>query len=157
MDANTLLIAGLFTLLPIFELRGGIPYGLARGGDPFLIYLLCVSLNALVAPMVFLFLSTVHTLLERVPAYRNLFSRLVERSRLRMRSKVAKYGYFGVALFVAVPLPITGAYTGALGAWVLGMEPKRACLAIAVGVSVAGIVVSLVAYYGIQALAFFVR
>ena len=114
-------------------------------------------MNALVAPMVFLFLSTVHSLLERVPAYRKLFSRLVERSRLRIGSKVSRYGYLGVALFVAVPLPITGAYTGALGAWVLGMEPRKACLAIAVGVSVAGIVVSLVAYFGIQALAFLVR
>ncbi len=58
---------------------------------------------------------------------------------------------------MAIPLPITGAWTGALGAWVLGMNPKKSFLAITAGVVVAGIVVTLVAYFGIKALSFFLK
>ena len=157
METNTLLFTAVLTLLPISELRGGIPYALARGVNPLIAYGLCIVLNALVGPLMFTFLSTIHKLLDKSQLYHALFSRLVERSRKKVQTKIARYGYIGVAFFVAVPLPITGAYTGALGAWVLGMEARKACYAIALGVCVAGVLVSLVSYFGIQALSLFLR
>ncbi|MBT3274759.1 MAG: small multi-drug export protein, partial [Spirochaetales bacterium] len=63
----------------------------------------------------------------------------------------------GLALFVAVPLPITGAYTGTLGAWVLGMDPKKTFLAVFLGVIISATVVTIVSYLGIEALSFFTK
>jgi uncharacterized membrane protein len=147
----------LLCLLPISELRGGLPYALAHGLVPWKAYLLCVAVNGLVAPLVFFFLATVHGLLERFQWYRHIFEKLVARSRRRVHEKVEKYGYAGLIVFVAIPLPITGAYTGALGAWVLGMEARKSFLAIFAGVLVAGIVVTAVYQLGVQALYIFIK
>jgi len=64
---------------------------------------------------------------------------------------------FGIMLFVAIPLPITGAYTGTLGAWILGMSRRKTILAALGGVIISGIIVSIVATLGIQAFSFFIK
>ena len=65
-----------------------------------------------------------------------------------MSDKVGKYGLLGLMLFVAIPLPITGAWTGTIGAWVMGLDRKKSILFILLGVLVAGIVVSAVVATG---------
>ncbi len=157
MIRNTLLITGILTLLPISELRGGIPYALSQSLNPIFTYLYCVALNILVTPVVFAFLSTLHGYLYRWKAYRQFFEHIIKRTRKKIAPKVEKYGYLGLTIFVAIPLPVTGAYTGAIGAWILGMGKKRSFLAISVGVAIAGIIVSLVSYYGIKTLYFFIK
>jgi len=156
--SEAFLWAGLFCLLPISELRGGLPYALSQGIGLVPAYLFCVFVNLLVAPVVLVFLNTLHRILLPLRPYRWLFDRLVARARRRVESRVQKYGPWGLAVFVGIPLPITGAYTGALGAWILGMKPRTAIPAISVGVLAAGIVVAL-AYYlvtevGVEALRF---
>jgi uncharacterized membrane protein len=141
LSLNKLLFTAFLTLLPIAELRGGLPFALANGMHPLLAYGYCVLLNILVAPLVLLFLSTMHKLLYKWKTYAKIFNRLIERSRKKVKAKVDKYGYLGLTIFVAIPLPITGAYTGALGAWVLGMDKKKSFLAISIGVCIAGIIV----------------
>lgn len=143
------------SLTPISELRGAVPYALAQGVHPLVAYLVCVAANALVGPLVYVFLGSVHRLLSHLAPYRRLFAALVARARTRVQQKVERYGYVGLALFVAIPLPVTGAYTGALGAWVLGMRPRGVFLAVGCGVVVAGVVVTLVSYLGITALGIF--
>jgi uncharacterized membrane protein len=86
-----------------------------------------------------------------------LFDRIVERSRRKVHAKVEKYGYAGLILFVAIPLPITGAYTGTLGAWILGMDRRKTVLAVFGGVIIAGIIVATVSILGIKALHFFLK
>jgi uncharacterized membrane protein len=157
LTPQTFAIAALLSLLPISELRGAIPYALAHGVPPAIAYVYCVALNALVGPFVFLFLSTVHRLMFRIAWYRRVFGRLIERARHRVEKKVARYGYLGIVLFVAIPLPVTGAYTGSLGAWVLGLDRGKTYLAVAIGVVLAGLVVSIVAYFGIGALSLFIK
>jgi uncharacterized membrane protein len=157
VSPNTIPISLLLSLLPIAELRGGLPYALAGGVPPLPAYLMCVAANALVSPLVFLFLSSLHRLLDRWPAYHRLFERIIERSRRKIHGAVERFGYWGLMVFVAIPLPLTGAYTGALGAWVLGMRRGKAMLFIALGVAVAGVVVSLVYLLGVQALGFFLK
>ena len=70
---------------------------------------------------------------------------------------VERYGYLGIMLFVAIPLPITGAWTGTLGAWILGMDRRKSILAVAAGVVIAGVIVSLVVGLGIGALSIFTK
>jgi uncharacterized membrane protein len=157
MTIKTLVFTALITLTPIFELRGAIPYALAFDVPILLAFILCVVLNALIGPLLFLFLNTAHKLLFHLAWYQKLFDRLVDRARRKVADKVDKYGYLGLALFVAIPLPITGAYTGTLGAWVLGMDPKKTFLAVALGALIAGIIVTGVVILGIEAFSFFVK
>ncbi len=111
----------------------------------------------LVGPIAWLFLSTLHRLLSRWKPYARLFERLVERARRKVHAAVERYGYWGLVVFVAIPLPFTGAWTGTLGAWVLGMKVRKSLLAVAFGVLIAGVVVTVVAFFGIKAFSFFLK
>lgn len=151
------LITAFLSLLPISELRGAIPYALANGLSPVFTWFYCVILNAAVAPLGYLFLSTFHKFLIRYTWYKNLFERFVEKTRHKVENKVKKYGYLGITLFVAIPLPITGAYTGTLGSWILGLEPKKTFLSVLIGVMISGTIVLGIIYFGIEALSFFTK
>lgn len=150
-------MSALLSILPVSELRGAIPYALANKVSIPLAFVVCTALNMLVAPLVFLFLSTLHELLCRIRWYEQIVSHLLTRAQSKVKAKVDKYGYFGVMLFVAVPLPVTGAYTGALGAWVLGLDRRKTFLAVSAGVFIAGVVVTTVASLGIEALSLFIK
>lgn len=157
MNASTIAWAVLLSLLPIAELRGAIPYSLASGAPVGAAFALCVGANLLVGPIAWLFLSTLHRLLSRWRPYASVFERVVERARRKVHAAVERWGYWGLAVFVAIPLPFTGAWTGTLGAWVLGMEVRRSLAAVAVGVLAAGVVVTLVAFFGIKAFSIFLK
>jgi len=145
------------SILPISELRGAIPYAYFRGVPLPEAYIICVTANAFVSPLVYIFLSSVHKLFYRFRWYRTLFEKTVDRARKKIEKKVEKYEYIGVMLFVAIPLPITGAYTGTLGAWVLGLGKKRTVLAACAGVIISGLIVSLVLMFGIEVLSIFIK
>jgi uncharacterized membrane protein len=131
----------LITISPISELRGGIPLGISLGLDPWFTFFIAVVANALIFFPVFFALRLFYDkLLCRI----QLFNRYLESLRKRGKPKVDKYGFWGLALFVAVPLPLTGAYTGTILAWLLGMDWKKAFPAIGLGVVVAGVVVLLI-------------
>ncbi len=157
MNIKTFLLAGLFTFLPLLELRFGIPYSYANNFPPITGSLYCIGLNLLIAPFMFLFLNTIHSLLYKLNWYKKLFDKMVNRTRNKIHNKIEKYGYFGLMIFVAIPLPVTGAYTGALGAWIFDMKVKKSCIYIGIGVIIAGIIVSLVSYFGIEALSIFIK
>jgi uncharacterized membrane protein len=130
---------------------------MANGVPWYIAYPYAALLNALVAPVCWIFLSTLHRLFLKMAWYEDLFKRFVERARDKLRGGVEKWGWIGVALFVAVPLPVTGAWTGTLGAWVLGISKRRTMLAVILGVFCAGAVVTAVTILGIQALGFFIK
>jgi uncharacterized membrane protein len=163
LTSDTALWTALLALLPISELRGAIPFAVARGVPWYLAYPFAVAFNALVAPLCWLFLSTLHkvflNLAERplFSWYRKFFDRFVERARLKLHANLEKWGWLGLALFVAVPLPVTGAWTGTIGAWVLGLSKKRTLAAVITGVIAAGAIVTAVIILGIGALGFFTK
>jgi uncharacterized membrane protein len=132
----------LATVSPISELRGGIPLGIVKYGlDPLLIFCIAVIANALIFFPVFFALRLFYDkLLSRIP----LFNKYLDSLRKRGKPKVDKYGFWGLALFVAVPLPLTGAYTGTILAWLLDMDWKKAFPAVGLGVVVAGVIVLLI-------------
>ncbi len=155
---NDIIYTALLALLPISELRGAIPYAVLNGIGLLPAALLGTGINVLVPFIAYLFLSTIHKLLYKVGFYRNFFDRFVEKARAKVHGKVERYGYWGLLVFVAIPFPVTGAWTGTLGAWVLGMDKKKASLAIVGGVLVAGIIVSvLVAALGAGAKIIFLK
>jgi len=134
----------LATVLPISELRGGMWLGIVTFGlDPLLIFSIAVVANALIFfPIFFILRIFYDKVLFRIP----LFDRDLENLRERGKPKVDKYGFWGLFLFVAVPLPLTGAYTGTILAWLLGMNWKKAFPAVGLGVLVAGAIVLLITY-----------
>jgi uncharacterized membrane protein len=141
--------------LPLIELRGGIPYAVLFQKLPVLqTFLVCVGTNILISPAVYIFLSTVHKLLVKWEVYNNFFEKMVERTRKKIHDKVEKYGFIGIALYVAIPLPVTGAYTGTLGAWILGISKPKTILAVSIGVIIAGILVTMVVLGGEQMFGF---
>jgi uncharacterized membrane protein len=131
----------LITISPISELRGGIPLGISLGLNPWFTFFIAVVANALIFFPVFFALRLFYDkLLCRI----QLFNRYLESLRKRGKPKVDKYGFWGLALFVAVPLPLTGAYTGTILAWLLGMDWRKAFAAVGLGVVMAGVVVLLI-------------
>lgn len=157
MELSTLLTTVFLSFLPISELRGAIPYAVVRGVPLPAAFLLAVGCNILVAPFAFLFLGTLHGLLYRWALYARVFDGFVVRVRAKVGGPVEKYGYWGLLVFVAIPLPVTGAWTGAVGAWVLGMGKRKSTLYIALGVLAAGVVVSAVVGFGWGALSFLIK
>ena len=139
--AKEIALTLLITILPISELRVGIPLGISLGLDPLFTFFMAIIANALIFFPVFFALRLFYDkLLSRIP----LFDRYLDNLRKRGEPKVEKYGFWGLLLFVAVPLPITGAYTGTILAWLLGMNWKKAFPAVGLGVIVAGVVVLLI-------------
>jgi len=102
----------LASVSPISELRGGIPLGILKYElDPFFVFCIAVVANALIFfPVFFILRFFYDKVLFRIP----LFSKYLDGLRRRGKPKVDKYGFWGLALFVAVPLPLTGAYTGTI-------------------------------------------
>lgn len=142
-------ITALLALAPISELRGAIPYAYLRGAPLLQAAVMGAVINALVGPIAFTFLETLHRLLYRHLAwYVSLFDRFVERTRRKVEPKVERYGYWGIFLFVAVPFPLTGAWTGTLGAWLLGLDKKRSLLAVFGGVALSAIIVTTIIALG---------
>lgn len=154
---NILIHAILLSLLPISELRGGIPYAVANDTHIVTAFIVCVLSNMLVIPILYLFLETIHKAFYKVKIYRKLFDKWVNRTRKKAEKNVKKYGYWGVMLFVAIPLPITGAYTGTLAAWLLKLDKKRSALYLSLGVVIAGIIVSIATLTGFQIMEIFIK
>ena len=157
MSPSLFFWTAVLSFLPISELRGGIPFALAHAMPWYVAYPFAAAVNALVAPGCWIFLASLHKLFLKMKWYENFFNRFVERARRKLQGGVDRWGWLGVALFVAVPLPITGAWTGTLGAWVLGFSRRRTMAAVILGVITAGAVVTAVAVLGIGALRFFIK
>ncbi|MFA6507508.1 MAG: small multi-drug export protein [Treponemataceae bacterium] len=157
MDAVTLFWTAFLAFLPISELRGAIPFAIARGMDWRWAYVYSVGLNALVAPACWIFLSTFHKLFLKMDWYRSFFDHFVERARGKVHQQVEKWGWLGIAVFVAIPLPVTGAWTGTLGSWILGLSKRKTMLAVILGVAGAGVIVTAVVVLGVKALDLFVK
>ena len=145
------------SFLPISELRGGIPFAIAQGIPWYAAWLFAACMNALIAPACWLFLCTLHRLFLRMTWYEKFFNRFVERARKKLKAGVEKWGWLAVAAFVAIPLPMTGAWTGTLGAWVLDVGRRRTMLAVILGVMTAGAIVTAVVMLGVQALSIFIK
>lgn len=148
MTLKILFIIALTTFAPIFELRLAIPLFYREGYNLALIAVYCTFINILIAPVVFLFLNTLHKLFYKIKWYKSLFDKIVGRARTKIHRQVEKYGYIGLMFFVCLPLPFTGAYAGTLGAWILGLDKKKSLLFISLGVIIAGTIVTLLTLTG---------
>ena len=147
MKITNLFYVFFCSMLPLIELRGSIIIG--AGMDlPFLAnYVISVIGNIIPVPFILLFIRHILHWMERTPKFKlDKIAHWVMNIANKNKTRVLKYATFGLFLFVAIPLPGTGAWTGALVAAMLDMRFKRAFPTIFLGVMCAGLIMSLAAY-----------
>lgn len=141
------------SMVPIIELRGAIPAGAAFGLPFWSNYLICVIGNFLPVPFILLFIGYILDWMKKTKHFSRIALWLEEKAQ-RGSEKVQKYASLGLFLFVAIPLPGTGAWTGALVAALMKMRMKYALPSILCGVLVAGVIMALVSYGLVAGLGF---
>ena len=139
----------IISLMPILELRGGLVAAKFLEVEFVRAAGICILGNVLPIPFVLLFLKFVLDILSKWSFTKKIVTWL-EKKVEEKRPQIDKYGYLGLILFVGIPLPGTGAWTGALLAVLLKMKPLKALLSILLGVMTAGLVMSLLAFGLIQ-------
>jgi len=140
----------LVSMIPVIELRGGIPFGVALGLPYYLAFPAAVVGNLIPAPFIIVYIRRIFELMRRYfPRLNGLVDRLEKKAHLK-GERVQKYQYLGLWLFVAIPLPGTGAWTGCLAAAFLGMRLKKAMPAVVLGVLTAGCVMLGLTHVGIN-------
>lgn len=141
--------------LPISELRGAIPVAMGiYGMGPLEAYFLSVLGNLIPVVPLLLFLEPVSEYLRRYRIFDIFFTWLFSRTRRNHSESFEKYGLLALTIFVAVPLPVTGAWTGCAAAFVFGIRFKHSFPAIAAGVMIAGIIVTAVTMTGMSLIDF---
>ncbi|MFQ6051940.1 MAG: COG2426 family protein [Candidatus Hydrothermarchaeota archaeon] len=132
------------SILPFIELRGAIPIGILAYKLPVeYVFAVCVITNIGIVPIILFWLNYLLDYFLRVNVIRYFFEISVVRTRKKTENLVKKYGALGLTLFVAIPLPVTGAWTGSLAAFIFGIEQRKAILSIGLGVFIAGTIVTL--------------
>ncbi|AJD58755.1 small multi-drug export protein [Synechococcus elongatus FACHB-1061] len=139
------LLVMLMGATPLIELRGAIPLGLALNLNLGTSLIFALIGNSLVIPIVLLLLPRIIQWCEGWPPFERFWEALERRVRLKGEATVQRYGAIGLGIFVAIPLPGTGAWAGAALAVILGIRRRYALPSIGFGVLTAGILVALIA------------
>ena len=135
----------LCSMVPVIELRGAIPLGWATNIPWWLTYLLAVVGNMLPVPFILLLIRQVLTVMEKMPIkFVRAFAAWLHRKAEKNTDKIQRFGFWGLCFFIAIPLPVTGAWTGSLVAATIRMNFWRAMLSALLGVMIAGVVVTLI-------------
>jgi len=124
-------------MLPWIELRGSIPFGIGIGLNPVTVFLTAVVLNTLIFFPIFFALQFFY----KYVSHWTIVKKIVEGVRKKGGKYVEKYGTIGIALFIAIPLPGSGVWSGTLLAWLFGLNWKHGFIASLIGVLIAGSIV----------------
>jgi uncharacterized membrane protein len=151
MDIQLFLLGIILTVVPLIELRGGLPtsiYAIKDSSPLFILlaFFLIVIINILLIFFIFFFLENLHHKFMKIKIYNKFFEKYLKRIQKKINLLENKEGIFvfiTLFLFVAIPFPTTGAYTGTFFSWILGLDKKKSVIAISLGVFVAGIIIFL--------------
>ena len=148
---GNILMTFLISMVPVVELRGAIPAAVLAGLDIRIALVTAIIGNLLPVPFIIVFIRKIFKWMQAKSEWLgNMVHRLESKADAK-KDQVLKYEFWGLMILVAIPLPGTGAWTGALVAAMLDMQLKRAFPAIATGVVVAGLIVTI-ATYGVSVL-----
>ena len=137
----------IISMIPILELRGGL---LAAGPafldvDMWRAIPICIVGNLIPVPFILLFITKIFNWLKHTKAFRPMVEKLENRA-MSKKDQIEKYEFWGLLLFVGIPLPGTGAWTGSLIASMLGMKFKKAFPAVCLGVCLAALIMTILSY-----------
>jgi len=139
------IIVFLISLLPILELRGGLIAASLLKLDPVRSYIISIIGNLLPIPFILWLIKKIINWMRNSKHFEKI-ALWLDKKVEKNKSSIEKYGFWGLVLFVGIPLPGTGAWTGALIASLLDMDRKKAFLAILIGVFIASIIMMLVSF-----------
>lgn len=141
------LIVFIISILPILELRGGLIAASLLNVSPLTGYIVSIIGNTLPVPFILLFINKILDWMGKSKIKRmNKLSKWLDKKARKHKDSIEKYGYLGLTLFVGVPLPGTGAWTGCLAASVLNMDKKKSFISIMLGIIMASIIMMLISY-----------
>ncbi len=155
---NNIIQLILVTFIPGLELRASIPYGITVLGMPWIkVVIITFITNILLGPIVYILLNQFVHIVIKINFFNKIYEKFVIRTRHKIENKVEKYGELGLALFIGVPLPGSGVYTGALAAFILGLNFKKFLIATVIGVFIAGILVTIATLTGVGIFEFMLK
>lgn len=134
------------SMLPIGELRAGIPIMITNGMPAYSALIIGFLANIIIIFPIWFFLDHIHDYLLGIKIYKKFSDRILERMHRKathLKKSMEVLEWFALTLFVAIPLPITGVYTGSIIVWILGLERKKSFLFISLGALIAGLIVTL--------------
>lgn len=131
------------TLVPALELRASIPLGIGLGVPWLLVFFIAVITNVILGPIVFMLIGRFIHLFEKNRKFKKYYNKVIERTQRKINKYTDKYGEWAIAAFIAIPLPGSGSYSGALAAYLIGLDFKRFVISNLIGVTIAGILVTL--------------
>ncbi len=141
------LIVFIISILPILELRGGLIAASLLNVSPLTGYIVSIIGNTLPVPFILLFINKILDWMGKSKIkWMNKLSKWLDKKARKHKDSIEKYGYLGLTLFVGVPLPGTGAWTGCLAASVLNMDKKKSFISIMIGIIMASIIMMLISY-----------
>lgn len=144
LDHNIVIF--IISMFPILELRGGMIAATLLGVPYVRALIICIIGNIIPIPFILLFIKKIFEWLKRFKTAGKMVCWL-ERKTLKKRGQIDKYGFWGLLLFVGIPLPGTGGWTGALLASLLGIPVKRSSVAIGLGICLAAAIMSVITYF----------
>ncbi len=135
----------LISCMPILELRGGILAASILSMNPISSFIICFIGNILPVPFILLFITPIFNRLKNTKLFSNLVHKIEDRA-LNKKDKIEKYEFWGLMIFVGIPLPGTGVWTGALIASLLNINKKKAFIAILMGSIIAGSIMMILSF-----------
>ena len=143
-----LLYTFLFSISPFGEGRVGIPYGIINDLNPLLALSVGLAANLLIYPLLMLLINTFNARLWKYRPYKVQSLKLVRRAQKGAGASIQKYGFWGLMIFVMIPLPFTGAYMGTIAAYIFKIRKREAFLAISLGVVIACAIITVSTHFG---------
>lgn len=135
----------IISLLPVLELRGGLIAASLLNLPMWSSLIVCLLANILIIPFVLFLMENIIKLLSHIKIFKNFFDWWYKKA-LKKKDLIEKYGYIGIMLFVAIPLPGSGAWTGCLLAVLLGLDKKKSFIASLLGVLIASVIMLIFSY-----------
>lgn len=136
-----IIIAMLWSVSPLGEAKVGIPYALFNGVNIYLAFVVCFLANVLVFPIMNFFLDVVNRYFIRWYHYKKAAIFVARRAKAGAGKNVKKYGFWGLMIFVLIPLPGTGVYAGTIAAYLFGLQRKQAFWANTIGIFISCLIV----------------
>ncbi|HOU17487.1 MAG TPA: small multi-drug export protein [Candidatus Marinimicrobia bacterium] len=146
------------TFVPTLELRASIPYGIFAAKISWLIvFAVCVVANIIVGILIYLLMDLIIKIITKIPVITKVWDNYVAKTQQKIQKGVDKYGKWALAIFIGIPLPGSGVYTGALAAYLIGLRFKKFMVANVIGVIIAGIAVTVICLTGASVSNIFIK
>lgn len=136
-----LVIAVLWSISPLGEAKVGIPYALLNGVNIYWAFLFCFLANVMVFPIMTFFLDVINRYFFKWYYYKKSAIFIARRAKAGAGKNVKKYGFWGLMIFVLIPLPGTGVYAGTIAGYLFGLEKKRSFMANTIGIFISCLII----------------